>query len=490
MRDLIVFSRWMLMVIFLTCVSIFMAVPLVASKAGHQTLAKDNHQVALKDIDPAILLSEYVQIPSVSGQEKEAGEFFAQFCRDHGLHVHVFTDEKDSYNFAASLYPLEMQKPNIVLLTHIDVVPPGNPEGWTHHPFSGKIEDGMVWGRGAIDNKAMGVMQVLAMLQFVRQAAAEDLPYNVSLLAVSGEETGGNTGARIITEHFLDELNPLVVYGEGGAGLKGLIGRNPDMPVFGLGVAQKRVLWLAIESSVAASGHGSVPRKSYPTKEVINATNALLEAKPKITISPTVRESLLKMSAYETGIRRRVMRRIDFYGPLFGRFVRNDPLIASMLTNTISLTSLTSAEGAYNQIPTHARAVFDCRLLPETDEAKFLAHVERIVSPYEVTIKVIRSSPGAPTSEQGMFYAAMKNSIYEVFGEGLVVPFMFVAVNDNRFFRRHGIPAYGILPAIMSEELMESIHYFDERFPVESLHRGIEVYVHLISHLLNESQRN
>ena len=437
-------------------------------------------------IDPAQLLSTYVQIPSVSGHEKEAGEFFAQFCRDNGLHVHVFTEEEDSYNFAASLYPLDLKKPNIVLLTHIDVVPAGEKDGWTYPPFSGTIADGHVWGRGAIDNKAMGVMQVLALLQFVEMAAGEDLPYNVSLLAVSGEETGGDKGARIITDQFLDILNPMVVYGEGGAGITGIIGSRPDKPVFGLGVSQKRILWLSVESRVEASGHGSVPRRRYPTREVINATNALLEAKPKITISPVVKESLQLVAQYERGLRRRIMKNIEFYGPLFGRFVRNDPLISSMLTNTMSLTSLTSTPGAYNMIPTHARAVFDCRLLPETDEEQFLAHVKRIVSPYEVSVNVIRSGPFTPTSEQNHYYAAMEDAILSVFDESLVVPFMFVAVNDNRFFRRKGIPAYGLLPAIMSDELMESIHYFDERFPIEALDKGIQVYARLIESLLSQ----
>lgn len=449
-------------------------------------VAVENNGPALPE--PAQLLSTYVQIPSVSGEEKEAGEFFAQFCRDHGLHVHVFTDAPDSYNFAASLYPLEDLKPNIVLLSHIDVVPAGDEDGWTYPPFSGTIADGMVWGRGAIDNKAMGVMQVLALLHFVERAANEDLPFNVSLLAVSGEETGGDTGARIIADKYLDLLNPAVVYGEGGAGLQSIIGADPERVVFGLAVAQKRVLWLSVESSVAASGHGSVPRKSYPTKEVINATSALLDAKPKITISPTVRESLQITALYERGFRRRIMNNIDFYGPLFGRFVRTDPLISSMLTNTMSLTSLTSTEGAYNMIPTHARAVFDCRLLPETSEEKFLAHINRIVAPYDVTVNVIRSSPPTPTSEQGPFYEVMEASIHAVYNDALVVPFMFVAINDNRFFRRKGIPAYGLLPAVMSEEVMESIHYFDERMPIDELEKGIDVYIHLIDSLVSEKE--
>ncbi|MFO7873132.1 MAG: M20/M25/M40 family metallo-hydrolase [Bacteroidales bacterium] len=451
-----------------------------ASSAGDSPQPADS-------LDPARLLSSYVQIPSVSGEEKEAGEFLADFCQDQGLHVHVFTDEPDSYNFAASLYPLEESKPNIVLLSHIDVVPPGNPEGWTYPPFSGTIADGKVWGRGAIDNKAMGVMHVLAVIQFVERAQEEDLPYNVSVLAVSGEETGGDKGARIIASEYLDELNPAVVYAEGGAGVTGIITAEPDMPVFGIGVAQKRRMFMAIESSVQSSGHGSVPRDSYSTKEVVGATKALLDAKPRIVVSPVVKEALNGVALYESSIRSRVLENVDFFAPLFGRFLRTDPLIISMLTNTTALTRITSADGAYNQIPTDARAVFDCRLLPETDEETFIARVEDIVEDYDVTIDVIRSSPTTPTSERGLFYDVLDQAVVETFEQDVVaVPFMFMAINDNRFFRREGIPAYGLLPAIMPEELMESIHYFDERMPVEGLEKGIQVYVNLINRLISD----
>lgn len=433
---------------------------------------------------PAELLSAYVQIPSVSGEEEEAGEFFSRVCRDHGLHVHVFTDEPDSYNFAASLYPLDQRKPNIVFLTHIDVVPPGEPEGWTYPPFSGKIADGKVWGRGAIDNKAMGVMQFFAIKQFVELAASEDLPYNISMLAVSGEETGGDKGARIIASQYLEELNPVAVYGEGGAGLGGLVRADPEKTVFGVEVIQKRRMFLEITSQATTSGHGSIPRSHYSSKDVVKATSALLESKPKVFIAPIVRDALQVIAEYEQGILKRVMQRIHFYGPILSPLIRRDPLISSMLTNTITLTHVKTSEGAYNQIPTRTRAVFDCRLLPGTSEDDFLDQVKTIVMPYKVDVNVLQSSPESPVSPQGEYYKAMEESIMHVFNEAVVVPFMFVAINDNRFFRRQGVPSYGLLPAIMSEELMESIHYFDERFPIDELDKGIEVYARLIKNLL------
>ena len=101
------------------------------------------------------LLSRYVQIASVSGQEREAGNFLVQLAVENGLAVQTFGSTNSNYNVAASLYPLSSGLPNIVLLNHMDVVPPGDTSLWEHPPFSGHVEAGEVWGRGAFDNKGM-----------------------------------------------------------------------------------------------------------------------------------------------------------------------------------------------------------------------------------------------------------------------------------------------------------------------------------------------
>ena len=174
----------------------------------------------LSETEAAQLLSTYVQQSSVTGNEKPAGEFLANVCREKGLHVRVFTDKNDSYNFAASLYPLESGKPNIIMLNHIDVVPPGDTASWDHPPFSGSIVNDTIWGRGTIDMKGIAIMQLLSTSSFIDRAKEEDLPMNVTLLSVSGEEEFGETGSMIISNEFLDVLNPIVVLGEGGVGTR------------------------------------------------------------------------------------------------------------------------------------------------------------------------------------------------------------------------------------------------------------------------------
>lgn len=153
----------------------------------------------------AQLLSSYIQIESVSGNEIDAGIFLSELSEQKGLHVRVFTQEINSYNFAASLYPLELGKPNVIFLNHIDVVPSGEDSLWTYPPYSGTIADGFVWGRGAIDCKSLGIMQLMAVAHFVGFAAEIDLPYNFTMLAVSNEELGGKLGGQNKIPHLSND---------------------------------------------------------------------------------------------------------------------------------------------------------------------------------------------------------------------------------------------------------------------------------------------
>ncbi len=433
---------------------------------------------------PARYLSEYVQIESVTGNEKEAGLFLAQRARDKGLYVRVFTDQTDSYNFTASLYPLEHGKPNIILLNHIDVVPSGEDSLWTYPPFSGAIAEGYVWGRGAIDNKAMGIMQLLALADFVGMAKENDVPYNVTMLAVSGEETGGKKGAAVIVNQFLDELNPVVVFGEGGTGLKEVVYARPDMPFFVIETAQKTGLWFFVQSFDPASGHGSVPREIYPAKQIVTGAASLLNYKQPIILTKPAKDLLREIGRHERGMRKVALRNIGIFRHFIGRTLRADPITNALLTNTVTLTGLRSSEGAYNQISHTAKAVFDSRLLPGTDVEDFMKIVSQFFDEDHDHIEVINHAPESGISETGFFYEALQDAVYEVFGDVAVAPGLFPAHNDNTFFRQKGIPAYGLLPVILTLELVESIHNVDERIGVQSLMDGVDVYKALINKLL------
>lgn len=166
------------------------------------------------------ILGELLRIRSVPGKEKPAGDYLLNISKQMGFSTRVFTESDSAFNFSLSLYPLSSNKPNIIFLCHIDVVPVTDSIGWRYPPFSGRLVNDTIWGRGCMDMKGAGLMQLMAVHPFIKTAAQKDLPYNVSVLFVSGEESGGKNGAGIIVEKYLAELNPSVVIGEGGGGSK------------------------------------------------------------------------------------------------------------------------------------------------------------------------------------------------------------------------------------------------------------------------------
>ncbi len=449
----------------------------------------DSHALAFFLEDKAVpysaeLLSRYVKHASVTGKERVAGLFFSTISRQKGFHVEILTDEPGSFNFAASLYPLEMGKPNVIFLNHIDVVPAETNGEFTYPPFSGKIVDGKVWGRGSIDNKGMGVMQLLAMEEFLEKADETDLPFNVTMLSVSGEETGGYTGAKIVTSQFLDLLNPVVVYGEGGAGIPGVLKRHPDRKVFGVSVTFKRSLWLELRLRMNTSGHGAVPPSSYVVQDKVQALNKLTERSRKVIFSESTRNMFFELGKLEGGFRGLALRKLCLFRPLVVPAMRREEIIYSLITNTVSITGINTPEGPPNLIPQEITTVLDCRLLPETNTDKFIEKIRELLDIDSLEIDIKREGINAPPTSLDNYYTYMKDALLEVYSGAGVIPILAPASNDNNYFRAHGIPTYGILPVFIPVHLLESIHNVDERLPIDALEKGLAVYRELIKGLI------
>jgi carboxypeptidase PM20D1 len=425
--------------------------------------------------ESAEVLSRYIQYSSVSGNETAAGEYFSALCRSKGLHVRMLGNDS-VYNFAASLYPLESGKPNIIFFNHIDVVPPGDTSTWRYPAFSGTIADGMVWGRGALDLKGLAVMQMMSMLSVKEFASAYDLPYNVTLLCVSLEETS-SAGANFIIDRHLAELFPLVVFGEGGAGISGLISSRPERDVFCISTAEKQAFWLRVSVAANTSGHGAIPPKEYANQILVNGLSRLMNRRQQLEFNDSNLPMFSAMGRMDKGVRALALRNIRWFKPFAAPAFRNDPNLMAVVSNTISLTQLSNPIGGTNQIAQQASALLDCRLLPGTDPDKFLAKVKRTLNHPLISVDVeLQTRACTPSTTSNSFYQSMSTSLKEVYPDAEVMPYLFPAYTDNNFFRNHGIPVYGVNPIKLSPTLLESIHNNDERIPIASLEEGIQVY--------------
>jgi len=161
------------------------------------------------------LLSEYIRIDTTNppGNEIRAADFLAERFRDAGFPARVVESESGRASVAARLRGAGTARP-IILLNHLDVVPADAAE-WTHPPFAGVIEDGWVYGRGAIDCKGMGVVEAMAML--VLKESGAKLSRDVIFLGTADEEVGGKLGAGWFAQTHLASLGePEFLLNEGG----------------------------------------------------------------------------------------------------------------------------------------------------------------------------------------------------------------------------------------------------------------------------------
>lgn len=436
-------------------------------------------------------LSSYIRFESITGQELEAGRHFARYCEEAGLHMRYFSTDTASYNFAATLYPLSEDKPVVWFQHHIDVVPASEEEVWEYKPFSGTVKNDTIYGRGVIDAKGLGVMQLMALLDFKKAYAEEELEFNVGLLCLSGEEYNGELGARYVLDNFLEELKPAVVFGEGGAGLQNVLQSDPKRKVFGVSVAEKSVLWLKLDLELVSFGHGATPAPSYANKVMINALSRLNKRKLDLEFNRTNKRMFRRLGRAEGGMRGFLIRHMNWhiFRPLVKNYIKNDPLLEALTTNTITVTKITNPPGPPNKISATSTAFLDCRLQPGVNKDVFLRRLEKILDDPRIEIKVVSREKGSKVTNPDRYFDAMEKAILEEEPASVVIPMLFPATSDNSLFRAYNIPTYGLIPTTMGMAGIQSVHNVNERLPVVSLHQGIRIYNNLLHELVEERVR-
>ena len=384
------------------------------------------------------------------GDVTEAADFLQALLEREGLRVTRYEASPGKINLYARLKGSGDAKP-LLLLHHMDVVPADASRWEPVDPFGGELKDGHIWGRGAIDMKGTGVLQLYAFLTLARQKIPLDR--DVIFMAVNDEEIGGTMGTRYMLDNHYDELDPEYVLDEGGVGSREIF-VNGKL-VFGISVAEKRAFWLRVTAHGIA-GHGSQPHHQNPNDKLMRALNGLFS-----TPFPTVPNAVL-----------------DALVTQLGRLEPNKFTNAIQQT-TVSLTSLRSGVGdppKANVIPSLAIATLDARLLPGMDAEAFLAEVKSRLGD-EVEVEVIHpASQSVVTPHETTLFRALSGAIKRHHPDATVVPTLIPYGTDSRMFRLRGAKCYGILPLVLSAELVASIHGDAERIPVDQFETGIRIF--------------
>ena len=143
----------------------------------------------MTDVPTALdVLQALLRCPSITPAEGGALDVLQQLLEPAGFAVHRLTFSEPGTPDVANLYArIGTEAPHLVFAGHSDVVPPGEAASWRHPPFSGAVEDGMIWGRGACDMKGGVAAAVAAALDHV---ARHGTPKGSISFLITGDEEG------------------------------------------------------------------------------------------------------------------------------------------------------------------------------------------------------------------------------------------------------------------------------------------------------------
>jgi acetylornithine deacetylase/succinyl-diaminopimelate desuccinylase-like protein len=414
--------------------------------------------------EPARWLQAYLRIDTTNppGGESRGAAHLADLLHREGIATRLLVSPEGR----TSLYArLEAESPSagaLVLLHHLDVVPPG--PGWSVDPFAGEIRKGRLYGRGALDIKSLGIAQLAAVIDLKRRGVP--LVRDVIFLAVADEERGGLQGtAWLLERHGALFDGAAAVLGEGGAN-RTVNGRHLWA---GIEVAQKRPLWLRVTAR-GRGGHGSGLNPASANHRLIAGLADVLDREPEYRVTAPVRQYLGALAPLHNEKYRRIFTHLDDVIGEDGPAESLLPGLLNLFVDTFQVTVLDAGE-KINVIPDRAVAEVDVRLLPDTDAEGYLGEVRRALGA-GVQVEVVLTSPPAPASPvDHPIYRAVARVLDET---APVVPAFIPGFTDSRYFRERGVPAYGVSPFFLEPQTFLGIHGIDESIPLDELDRGIE----------------
>ncbi|WP_314647365.1 M20/M25/M40 family metallo-hydrolase [uncultured Microbacterium sp.] len=397
--------------------------------------------------------------------EREAAEYVTAYLQELGLEVESYEPIPRRTNVMARVAGRDRSLPALVVHGHLDVVP-AVAEDWTVDPFAGIVQDGMLWGRGAVDMKNMNAMILTAVADILR--AGERPARDLVLAFFADEENGGVEGSALVVrdrpEWFAGAETAISEVG-------GYSITVDDRRAYLLQVGEKALIWIRLVARGRA-GHGSRLHDD-------NAVTALAEAVAKIGRTRWPLRLTPTTSALIAGLGELTGRGTDDPDALAAAAGPAEAFLRSTFRTTTNPTAL-SAGYKHNVIPERAEALIDVRVLPGTEDA-VLAELQQIVGD-EIEIETVVRDIGMETPFEGELVEAMVASLGRHDPGVPVIPYLLGAGTDNKALSTLGITGYGFAPLRLPADLdfTGMFHGVDERVPVDSLVFGQRVLADLL----------
>ena len=431
------------------------------------------------------LLSGYLAIDTSNppGSEADGAAYLEAFLLGEGIEVsrHAFAPGRD--NLIARVRADHPTEAPLCLLSHIDVVH-AEADAWDVAPFSGTVDDaGYLWGRGALDMKGVGVLELLSVVWLQRLGVP--LRRDVVLLAVGDEEVD-NLGVRDLAQHHWADIGCSHVLNEGGMGVRGAL--VEDLSTFAVSFTEKGSLWLNMWAE-GTPGHGSTPLDDSAPMRLMQALERLADRKVEASYHEHLYDLLRAIGERIGGIKGAVLRSPSLTRSLATGELMDNPLTAAVLTNTINVTGFGGAD-APNVVPSAVFAQLDVRMLPGVTSDQMLAELGDLVEGVPgIRFEVLQDMPALESPVDDPVYEAIVRRLALAYPGAAVGPLIMPGTTDSQVLRDMGVHCYGVAPFEVPLDDLRGMHGHNERLHVDTLGRGLQVMLGIVLDVAASDER-
>ncbi|MDT4966872.1 MAG: hypothetical protein QOJ64_1609 [Acidobacteriota bacterium] len=377
-------------------------------------------------------------------------------------------------NLVARLRGTGKQRP-ILLLAHLDVVE-ALKEDWSPDldPFKWIERDGFVYGRGSIDDKAMAAVFVANLIRYKQEGFKPDRDI---ILALTADEEGGNfNGAEWLLKNHRDLVDAEFGFNEGGGGRE----RKGKRLFNGVQASEKMSVNFQLEVK-NKGGHSSLPNKDNAIYHLAAGLDRLAKLDFPVNLNEVTRAYFERMATVETGQTAADMKAIFQSGTDQAAVARLSAMAfynATMRTTCVA----TRLEGGHanNALPQVARAVVNCRIVPQESAADVQQALVKVLADDQISIKLLAPAKPSPPSPLDAKVMQPIESVSKSLWPGLpVIPVMSTGATDSLYFRQAGIPFYGV-SGLFTDIDDNRQHGKDERVGIKQLYDSQEFLYRLV----------
>ncbi len=426
------------------------------------------------EVETVALLQSLIRFDTTNppGNELPLATYIASLLEKEGIETRLLVPVPNRATVVARLRGNGRQRP-VMLLSHMDVVGVER-DKWDFDPFEGVVQDGYLYGRGAIDDKGMLAANLMTVLLLRRRIEHEGLKLerDVVFVTTADEETGGQDGMTWLVAHHSELLDAEFAINEGGR-TRIIEGGTRYLAV----QTSEKISHKVVLTARGPAGHAAIPLAGNAVFALAGALEKLSRYQEPVTLTATTRRFFEGLAEFwpEPAVRdamRGLVSADRGASDTAASTLAQTPVFNAVMRNGISPTML-SGGVAGNVIPAETGATLNVRTIPGELIEDVVRRMEACVDDPAVTITIeSRGDDQAASDADSTMFRAIVKAAHTLDPEMPVVPYLSTGGTDSAHLRRIGINAYGMLPFPMVQSDEERMHGHNERVPLQSLHFG------------------